>query len=298
MRCGFTSRSVAEESRSADEFFVQGRTEGDAGLSLASSINNDIFCRRGHWYSLTVKGRLGKYLWNRGERAALFLFPPHPHQLSCRGNALQHHDISCFPTDGLWRYVRLPALANRYRHNFWVSFRRSDWLNPNIRCLTSWSLNAAPVTSAQLPRTCLTLTRTFTNFFLQTKVCKVRSPFWFIDMPPRTGWHNSAAMGKSLPERGLLLLLMVWLFLEGSVLPLGAASSPDVTQQADLDNHKMSEQRSNETEKPFPVLSLDYENVRIPFEIALWVLLASLMKLGEYWSNVCASCERSSPWKF
>lgn len=132
---------------------------------------------------------------------------------------------------------------------------------------------------------------------LQTKVVKVRRPFEFIDMPRRTGWHNPAAMGKSLPERGLLLL-MVWLFLEGSVLPLGAASSPDVTQKADLDNHKMSEQRHNETKKPFPVLSLDYENVRTPFEIALWVLLASLMKLGEYWSNVCASCERSSSWEF
>lgn len=113
-------------------------------------------------------------------------------------------------------------------------------------------------------------------------------------MPRRTGFHNLAATGKSLPERGLLLL-MVWLFLEGSVLPLGAASSPDVTKQADLNDHKMSKNPNNETKKPFPVLSLDYENVRTPFEIALWVLLASLMKLGEYWST---SCERSSSWKF
>lgn len=103
-------------------------------------------------------------------------------------------------------------------------------------------------------------------------------------MPRRTGWHNLAAFGKAFPERGLLLL-MVWLFLEGSVLPLGAASSPDVTQQADLDNHTLSEKGHNEAKKPFPVLSLDYENVRTPFEIALWVLLASLMKLGEYWSH-------------
>lgn len=93
-------------------------------------------------------------------------------------------------------------------------------------------------------------------------------------------------MGKSLPERGLLLL-MVWLFLEGAVLPFGAASSPDVTHQANLDKPKMSEKRHNETKKPFPVLSLDYPNVKTPFEIALWVLLASLMKLGEYWSDVC-----------
>uniref|UniRef100_A0A674M9C3 Sodium/hydrogen exchanger n=1 Tax=Takifugu rubripes TaxID=31033 RepID=A0A674M9C3_TAKRU len=57
-------------------------------------------------------------------------------------------------------------------------------------------------------------------------------------------------------------------------------ASPDVTKKADLDNHKVSEKRQNETKKLFPVLSLDYENVRTPFEIALWVLLASLMKLG------------------
>lgn len=82
------------------------------------------------------------------------------------------------------------------------------------------------------------------------------------------------------------------------MLSLGAASSPDVIQKADLDNHNMSEKRHNQTKKPFPVLSLDYENVGTPFEISLWVLLASLMKLGEYWSNVCMSCERSSSWKF
>lgn len=82
------------------------------------------------------------------------------------------------------------------------------------------------------------------------------------------------------------------------MLQLGAASSPDVTQQADSDNHKMSNKQHNDTKKPFPVLSLDYENVRTPFEIALWVLLASLMKLGEYWSDVRGSCERSSSWKF
>ncbi|XP_061452354.1 sodium/hydrogen exchanger 1 [Rhineura floridana] len=32
--------------------------------------------------------------------------------------------------------------------------------------------------------------------------------------------------------------------------------------------------------KLFPVLGIQYENVRIPFEIALWILLACLMKLG------------------
>lgn len=99
---------------------------------------------------------------------------------------------------------------------------------------------------------------------------------------------DPTGIGKSLSERGLLLLL-VWLFLDGSVLPLGAASSPDVTPKADLDNHKVSEIRHNETKKLFPVLDLDYKNVRTPFEIALWVLLASLMKLGEYRGDVMQS---------
>uniref|UniRef100_A0A8C2CSB4 Sodium/hydrogen exchanger n=1 Tax=Cyprinus carpio TaxID=7962 RepID=A0A8C2CSB4_CYPCA len=34
------------------------------------------------------------------------------------------------------------------------------------------------------------------------------------------------------------------------------------------------------SKKPFPVLSFGYDYVRLPFEISLWVLLASLMKLG------------------
>lgn len=115
-------------------------------------------------------------------------------------------------------------------------------------------------------------------------------------MRRRTGWRSPAALGNTLPERGLLLL-MVWLFLEGSVLQLGAASSPDVTQQADLDNHNVSEKRHKEPKKLFPVLSLDYENVQTPFEITLWVLLASLMKLGEYWRGAVDQLMQWSQWQ-
>lgn len=32
--------------------------------------------------------------------------------------------------------------------------------------------------------------------------------------------------------------------------------------------------------KAFPVLDIDYDRIRIPFEISLWILLACLMKLG------------------
>uniref|UniRef100_A0A672ZYD6 Sodium/hydrogen exchanger n=1 Tax=Sphaeramia orbicularis TaxID=375764 RepID=A0A672ZYD6_9TELE len=86
---------------------------------------------------------------------------------------------------------------------------------------------------------------------------------------------DSGVGKKSLPERGLLLLV-VWVLLEGSVIPLGVASSPDV---------KLEETHANLTtdhkeKKVFPVLDLDYHHVQTPFEISLWVLLASLMKLG------------------
>ncbi|KAM8846991.1 sodium/hydrogen exchanger 1 isoform 1-T1 [Synchiropus picturatus] len=91
-------------------------------------------------------------------------------------------------------------------------------------------------------------------------------------MSPGTGFS------RTVPQRGLLLLLL--LLLEGSWSPLGAASSPDVTlHQTPVPHHK-AEGVGNGTKKPFPVLSLDYEHVRLPFEITLWVLLASLMKLG------------------
>ncbi|KAF3692205.1 Sodium/hydrogen exchanger 1 Na(+)/H(+) exchanger 1 [Channa argus] len=95
----------------------------------------------------------------------------------------------------------------------------------------------------------------------------------------RTSSHSPAGFGKGLPERGLLLLVLLVL-LEGSVLPLGAASSPDLSHQNDVDKHKSKDEEHNFTQKAFPVLSVDYHHVQIPFEISLWVLLASLMKLG------------------
>nr|XP_020445742.1 sodium/hydrogen exchanger 1-like isoform X2 [Monopterus albus] len=98
-------------------------------------------------------------------------------------------------------------------------------------------------------------------------------------MPSRTGSHSPTGFGRGLPERGLLLLAVLVL-LEGSVLPLGAASSPDISHQANSDSHKKADGGHNITKKAFPVLSLDYQHIHIPFEISLWVLLASLMKLG------------------
>ncbi|XP_039973931.1 sodium/hydrogen exchanger 1 isoform X2 [Xiphias gladius] len=98
-------------------------------------------------------------------------------------------------------------------------------------------------------------------------------------MPSRKGSRSPASFGKSLPERGLLLL-MVLVLLEGSVRPLGAASSPDTSPQENLGNQKVADEGHNVSKKAFPVLSVDYHHIQKPFEISLWVLLASLMKLG------------------
>lgn len=97
-------------------------------------------------------------------------------------------------------------------------------------------------------------------------------------MPSRKGAHGGsrAGHGRSLPELALLLLVLLAL-LAGSVLPLEAASSPNTSDEK---RHGHAEHKHNAT-KAFPVLSLEYGHVKIPFEISLWVLLASLMKLGE-----------------
>ncbi|XP_017279280.1 sodium/hydrogen exchanger 1 isoform X2 [Kryptolebias marmoratus] len=96
-------------------------------------------------------------------------------------------------------------------------------------------------------------------------------------MPSRTGARSS----RSRPELGLLLLGM-FVLLGGSLVPLGAASSADAAGGStgkDAECNKTKTEH-NITKKAFPVLSLEYGHVKVPFEISLWVLLASLMKLG------------------
>ncbi|KAM4736234.1 sodium/hydrogen exchanger 1-like isoform 2-T2 [Anableps anableps] len=95
----------------------------------------------------------------------------------------------------------------------------------------------------------------------------------------RIGPRSRGGFGRSLPELGLLLLAILVL-LEGSVRPLGAASSPDTSYKESKHEDADSGSQRNKTKKLFPVLSFEYHRVKIPFEISLWVLLASLMKLG------------------
>uniref|UniRef100_A0A8C1Q3X7 Sodium/hydrogen exchanger n=1 Tax=Cyprinus carpio TaxID=7962 RepID=A0A8C1Q3X7_CYPCA len=81
----------------------------------------------------------------------------------------------------------------------------------------------------------------------------------------------------------LKMFILVLGLLVGSLMPLGGASgSPGSgTGQDECKKNNGDEKNGNKTtKKSFPVLTLDYKNVRLPFEISLWVLLASLMKLG------------------
>lgn len=85
------------------------------------------------------------------------------------------------------------------------------------------------------------------------------------------------SLGASLT--GLLcLLLLVSASASRDVTSLGDATSGNST----LATPEESYRHSNDSEhKVFPVLSLNYEYVRKPFEISIWILLALLMKLGE-----------------
>ncbi|KAK6474507.1 sodium/hydrogen exchanger 1-like [Huso huso] len=86
-------------------------------------------------------------------------------------------------------------------------------------------------------------------------------------MPVRDFLRTSSKLSPFQPRYEHLLLLVCVL---GTVLPLG------VDCNTSADNH----QNNGTQKKSFPVLSFDYLHVRLPFEIALWILLASLMKLG------------------
>ncbi|KAM7383114.1 hypothetical protein PAMP_002796 [Pampus punctatissimus] len=92
-------------------------------------------------------------------------------------------------------------------------------------------------------------------------------------MPLRRRSHSQAGFGNSFPGLGLLLLLLVVVFLG-----LGATSA--VGKQPEPCQQEKHEVKKNLTKKDFPVLELDYNRLHTPFEISLWVLLASLMKLG------------------
>lgn len=42
-------------------------------------------------------------------------------------------------------------------------------------------------------------------------------------------------------------------------------------------------------QRVFPVISINYDYVQMPFEVSLWILLASLMKLGEKLNSISSA---------
>uniref|UniRef100_A0AAV2K5T3 Uncharacterized protein n=1 Tax=Knipowitschia caucasica TaxID=637954 RepID=A0AAV2K5T3_KNICA len=61
------------------------------------------------------------------------------------------------------------------------------------------------------------------------------------------------------------------------VFSVAFASHESDGEVSDLPNNN-----SRTHKKAFPVLSFNYSHVRKPFEISMWILLALLMKLGEF----------------
>ncbi|XP_029590801.1 Na(+)/H(+) exchanger beta isoform X1 [Salmo trutta] len=72
------------------------------------------------------------------------------------------------------------------------------------------------------------------------------------------------------------LLVIVLVVFVGIGLPI-EASAPAYQSHGTEGSHLTN---ITNTKKAFPVLAVNYEHVRKPFEIALWILLALLMKLG------------------
>lgn len=88
------------------------------------------------------------------------------------------------------------------------------------------------------------------------------------------------------PQRylGLRWSVLVAVLILSVIASCTAASAVHASQgngTTSHTDHKTNGNHSTHTKKAFPVLSINYDYVRMPFEISLWILLASLMKLGK-----------------
>lgn len=95
-----------------------------------------------------------------------------------------------------------------------------------------------------------------------------------------SNWVKMSAQGSC----GLRLPGLAWVFLLFLLVATCADAANNETRShpdavPGLDPHGHS--NSTSLKKAFPVLSVNYDYVRKPFEISLWILLALLMKLGE-----------------
>ncbi|XP_072226800.1 Na(+)/H(+) exchanger beta-like [Leuresthes tenuis] len=91
-----------------------------------------------------------------------------------------------------------------------------------------------------------------------------------------------ARRGSPARLTGLLCLFMLFFFCVASASRLVVPRDNQTRGDPVHATHEEPRHHTNSTDhkKAFPVLALNYEHVRKPFEISLWILLALLMKLG------------------
>uniref|UniRef100_A0A3Q0QUI5 Sodium/hydrogen exchanger n=1 Tax=Amphilophus citrinellus TaxID=61819 RepID=A0A3Q0QUI5_AMPCI len=90
----------------------------------------------------------------------------------------------------------------------------------------------------------------------------------------------SPARRSSAPRLTGLLCLLFLIFFSHAFAGRDAASGKDRNSSGAIREDSHNQTNSTAHKKAFPVLSFEYEHVKRPFEISLWILLALLMKLG------------------
>ncbi|XP_031441986.1 Na(+)/H(+) exchanger beta-like [Clupea harengus] len=101
-------------------------------------------------------------------------------------------------------------------------------------------------------------------------------------MPALLGGAGSPHHSPGLRWSLLVVVLILSVMASSAAASSPAASAAGTGQGNGTTLHTDSKTNgtSHHTKKAFPVLSVNYDYVRMPFEISLWILLASLMKLG------------------
>lgn len=90
------------------------------------------------------------------------------------------------------------------------------------------------------------------------------------------------ARRSSSPHLTGSLCVLLLVFAAAACASRDAAGNNKASVNPGRGTHEDAHNRTNSTahKKAFPVLSFNYDHVRLPFEISLWILLALLMKLG------------------
>lgn len=95
-------------------------------------------------------------------------------------------------------------------------------------------------------------------------------------------------MSSSLPRR-TAALLATWAFftlLHGSGAEVPSKPSQGVTIIPPIKPEEGPQAYPDPAKANLPVFTMDYPRIQIPFEITLWVLLASFAKIGEFLAGI------------